>query len=73
LIKNPKILREFGDAFIRERGSLSYGKSLKIFEAMWEEGIRLGALPPKEPLEGIEVDIRVAKVLHSCSKTSCPE
>jgi hypothetical protein len=30
---------------------------------MWNEGVNLGVLPPKDPLEEIDVDIRIAKVL----------
>jgi hypothetical protein len=37
---------------------------------MWKEGVRLGVLPPKDELEGIEVDIKVAAVLNSCLKKS---
>lgn len=51
---------------------LSYKQSLQIFESMWNEGVQLGVLPPKEPSEGIEVDIKIAKVLNSCLKKSCP-
>ena len=35
---------------------------------MWEEGINLGVLPPKEPMEGIATDIKIAAVLNSCLK-----
>jgi len=31
---------------------------------MWEEGISLGVLPPKHPLEGIEVDIKIARIIN---------
>jgi hypothetical protein len=31
---------------------------------MWEEGRKLGVLPLKDPLEGIEVDIRMARILN---------
>ncbi len=51
---------------------LSYKQSLKIFESMWNEGIKLDILPPKKPLEGIEVDIKIAKMLNSCLKRSSP-
>jgi len=47
---------------------LSYKQSLQIFESMWNEGIKLGVLPPKEPLDGIDVDIRIAKIINSCLK-----
>jgi hypothetical protein len=49
---------------------LSYKQSLQIFESMWNEGIKLGVLPPKEPLDGIDVDIRIAKIINSCLKKS---
>jgi len=70
LIKNADLLNKLEDDFIRDRGRLTYPQSLRLFEAMWEEGVRLGVLPPKDPMDGIEVDIRVAKVLNSCLKKS---
>jgi len=72
MIKNPDVLRKFEDSFLRNGGKLSYEQSLKIFTAMWKEAVNLGILPPKAPLEGIEVDIRIAKVLNSCLKNSSP-
>jgi hypothetical protein len=44
---------------------ITYEQSLKLFTEMWKEGVKLGVLPPKDPLEGIDVDIRIAKVLNS--------
>jgi hypothetical protein len=40
-------------------------KNLRIFEALYEEAKQLGVFPLKDPLEGIEVDIRLAKVLNA--------
>lgn len=67
MIKNPEILARFEDEEIKKE-KLSYKESLKIFENLWKEGVRLGVLPPEDPLEGIETDIRIAKFLNSCSK-----
>jgi hypothetical protein len=39
---------------------------------MWNEGIALGILPLSDPMEGIEVDIRLARILN-CLKNSLPE
>ena len=39
-------------------------KNLELFEAMWQEAKALGVIPLKDPLEGIEVDIRIAKILN---------
>ncbi len=45
-------------------------KNFKIIEALYDEAVALGALPLKNPLEGIEVDIRIARVINSVSKSS---
>jgi hypothetical protein len=69
MIKNFHLIDKMERDFISKQ-KLSYKESLQIFEAMWNEGITLGVLPPEEPLEGIEVDINIAKVLNSCLKKS---
>lgn len=73
MIKNPDVLQKFNDTWVRAKDLLPYSQSLKIFTAMWKEGIGLGVLPPKNPLEGIETDIKIAAVLNSCLKSSCQE
>lgn len=73
MIKNPDLLKKLDDGFSLHEGRLSYYHSIKVFTDMWNEGVKLGVLPPKEPLEGIEVDIRVAKILNSCLKSSSQE
>jgi len=67
MIKDPKLLAEFEKAELK-RERLPYPQALKLFEAMWEEAVTLGVLPPKDPMEGIEVDIRLARILNSCLK-----
>jgi hypothetical protein len=39
-------------------------KNLRIVEAMYEEGRQLGIFPLKDPLEGLETDIRIARVIN---------
>ena len=70
MIKNPELLKKFEEDFMQNKGRLSYNQSLQIFTDMWNEGVKLGVLPLKNPLEGIEVDIKVAKILNSCLKKS---
>ena len=72
MIKNPEKIKNFEDEFIKNQGKLSYVQSLKLFTAMWQEAVTLGVFPSGEPLEGIEADIKVAKVLNSCLKRSFP-
>ncbi|MFZ3063332.1 MAG: hypothetical protein WA148_06305 [Actinomycetota bacterium] len=69
MIKNSKVWEEFERELIKKE-RLSYKEALKIFEGLWEEGNALGVLPPSDALEGIEVDIQIAKILNSCSKNS---
>lgn len=68
MIKNPDILERFEREVIRKE-RLSFKHALAIFEAMWKEGVNLGVLPPKDPLEGIEVDIRIARILNCLKKS----
>jgi len=68
MIKNPDILEQFEKERIREE-KFSFREALKIFEAMWKEGVNLGVLPLKDPLEGIDVDIRIARILNCLKKS----
>ena len=68
MVKNHKLLEKFEYEQIK-RNKLSYTQALKIYESMWKEAKELGILPLKDPMEGIEVDIRIAKILNSCLKS----
>jgi len=55
------------EAFEKEQARKSkpdFFKNLRIFEALFEEAKQLGVFPLKDPLEGIDVDIRLAQVLN---------
>lgn len=67
MIKDHDLL----DAFESEKAgelSLTVEKAYRILDAMWQEGVSLGVLPPEDHLEGIEIDIRLAKAINSCSR-----
>ena len=70
MIKNPAKLRKFEDQFIRSSSPSPYPQALRQFTALWQEAVALGVLPPKDPLEGIEVDLRIANILNACLKNS---
>lgn len=63
MIKNARLLAEFEDNELRKEKP-DYGSALRLFEAMWNEAMRLGVMPLKDPLEGIEVDIKIARILN---------
>lgn len=69
MIKDPEGLKKFEERFISGHKGLTYKQSLKLFTSMWTEGVRLGVLPPKDTLEGIEIDEKIARVLNSCLKS----
>jgi len=72
MIKDAKILGEFERNFISDQGRLPYAQSRKLFTAMWKEGVTLGVFPPVDPLAGIEIDIRVARILNTCLTKPLP-
>ncbi|HDH10970.1 MAG TPA: hypothetical protein ENG83_01980 [Nitrospirae bacterium] len=63
MIKNARILEKFEKELI-ENEKPDYLRALKIFEALWKEGVKTGVLPLKDPLEDIETDIRIARILN---------
>jgi|MudIll2142460700_1097286.scaffolds.fasta_scaffold547377_2 hypothetical protein len=72
MIRDEETLRRFEEDLIKREPQPTFRVALQLFEAMWEEGVTLGILPLSDPLEGIEADIELARVLN-CSKNSLPE
>lgn len=64
MIKNKSFLEEF-EMNLMKSSKADYQRNLEIFEGMLEEALYLKVLPMKNPLEGIEVDIRIARVINS--------
>ena len=48
---------------------VDYQRNLRIFEALYEEAVALGVLPPANPLEGLEEKIYLAKRLNVSTTT----
>lgn len=47
-----------------------FRRNIRLVEAMYREAAALGAFPPTDPLEGIEVDIRIARVVNGVPPNS---
>ncbi len=47
-----------------KKESPNYLRNLSIFEALVAEAKLLGVWPPTDPLEGIEVDLKIAQVIN---------
>lgn len=63
MIKNAQKLQAFEAARTRAE-KVDVEQNLRILDALYEEAVMLGAIPPKDPLEGIEVKIRIAKAVN---------
>jgi len=70
MVKNAKKLRAFEAARARAE-KVDVERNCRILDALYEEAVMLGALPPKDPLEGIEDKIRLAHALNGIK--SSPE
>jgi hypothetical protein len=68
MIKDTELLAEVEENELRKE-KLDYGSALRLFEAMWKEAMLLGVLPLNDPLEGIEVDIKIARILNDVRAT----
>ena len=69
MIKNPKRLQKFETNLIQKE-PIDIHKNFRIMAALFEEAVLLGIFPLKNPLEGIEIDIKYAKVINSVSDSS---
>jgi len=69
MVKDTRKLDAFAKEFLKS-AKTDLKKNFKIIEALYDEAVALGALPLENPLEGIEVDIRIARVINSVSKSS---
>ncbi|HUL30063.1 MAG TPA: helix-turn-helix transcriptional regulator [Thermodesulfobacteriota bacterium] len=56
-------LLEFETNLLRKE-KVDYGRNLRIVEALYREAVALGAFPLRNPLDGIDVDLRIAKAIN---------
>jgi hypothetical protein len=63
MIRNRAKLNKFYRDLI-EKENLSYKQALSLYEAMYKEAVSLGAINSENILEGIEVDLRIAKAIN---------
>ena len=63
MVKNKRKLKEFYRKLIEEE-NISHKQALSIYEALHKEAISLGAISSENILEGLEVDLRIAKAIN---------
>ncbi|MFP3870624.1 MAG: hypothetical protein ACLFVT_07080 [Syntrophobacteria bacterium] len=64
MIRDQELWKRFEAKLSREKPA-SLEENLRIVEALYQEARGLGVFPSSDPLEGIEVDIKVARVVNS--------
>ena len=64
MLKRGPLLEKFERDEIKKEAH-SYHKALKIFELLYQEARNLGVWDKIDILEGIETDIKLAKILNS--------
>ena len=64
MVKDGILLEQF-ERDLKRRERPDYFRNLKIFEEMFQEAIYFKVFPMKDPLEGIEVDIKIARVINA--------
>ena len=55
-------MKAFEDRLARET-PVGFDENRRIFAEMWRHAVQLGVLPPADPLDGLEVDLRLAEAL----------
>ena len=63
MIRKPELVAAFEKSQIRQE-SVNYLRNLRIVEGLYHEAHQLNVLPLKNPLDGIEVDIHLARVIN---------
>jgi len=63
MITNPALVEAFEDAQARQDAP-DFFRNIRLVDALYQEARALGVFPLKDPLDGIEVDIRLARALN---------
>jgi hypothetical protein len=63
MIQNKRKLNRFYRKLM-EKEDISHKEALRIYEALHKEAVSLGAINSENILEGLEVDLRIAKAIN---------
>ncbi len=66
MIRNLPQLQKFNREYLAKE-KFTYSQALKIFEGLFQEAKTLGVINTQNILEGLELDLRVAKTIHQLS------
>ena len=69
MITNPKKLQEFERKLLKKE-KVDVMQNFRIIEALYDEAVALSVIPLKGPLDGLEIDIKIARIVNSASKSA---
>jgi len=64
MIKRSKLLNDL-EQNQHKKEETGFSKNFKLWLEMYKEAVYLKIIPLKNPLDGIEKDIRIARVINS--------
>ncbi len=67
MVINCRKMRDFEKKLLKKE-KINIKRNFLIVDALYKEAVTLGALPLKDPLEGIDIAIKIARVVNSVSK-----
>jgi hypothetical protein len=62
-MRDPSLMESFDRNLIRDQ-PVDYRQNVLVYEALYREARALGIFPLKDPLDGIDVDLHLARVLN---------
>jgi hypothetical protein len=63
MIRDRELWEEFESELLKKE-ELTLEQKYRILNSMLQEALSLGILPSEDPLEGIEVDIKIARIVN---------
>jgi len=63
-MRTPSELSKFERDFLRNE-KVDIARNFHLVEALYKKAVSLGIIPLKNPLDGIEVDLKLARVVNS--------
>ncbi len=68
MIANYKEFHKFEKELISKE-KVDIKRNFRIIDALYHEAVKLGIIPIRNPLDGLETDIKIAHIINSVSRT----
>jgi hypothetical protein len=69
MIANPKKLQKFENELLKKQ-RVDIMQNFRIVEALYREAVILRVIPMRDPLDGLDIDIKIARAVNSVPKST---